>query len=685
MNKNKQRITLCTFIVIVLSLLSVGFVSAASWEKGDLHFHSGYSSTTGYDGNINTVEDNCPQESLSKDGQTISEIRADAISKGIKWITITDHGYCLSSNEWNNLITECDTYSNSSFLCTADMEFTVHDEDDLLESLCAADHVTSSDLSGGRFSGGVFSGGYKAGHLGAHGINNFIQSIPNNVWCPDNPKSQAGINMVNNIGGFTIIHHPSAPFWDWESKNNINNIKGIEIMNGYWLKPESLNPSALNWWLSLLQKGKKIYAFGGTDSHNSIETTVYNYAYLNDLTKNSLTSALSAGRSIVSNNGLITFTINEAMIGEQTSVEIGSQITLDIDYDLDSGCWLSVYRGRLKRGEDQIYSNWKSGTGSVQVNDVVNQNNYYRVECTNFGNRIYTNPIWVDAYQVLTISNNGDDTLTVTQIKPSKSWLAVSSPNIPFTIQESSSAEINISIDYTKLGNLKYHWGENIKIYSNDPDENIITIPIDVYAENFISPWTSTDQGTLFQDEQYRANMPLEFQATENFKVSLDWPTDDTLDLMITDPNGTNYTKNTQTSGFNYSGTHPIEMTFENPINGTWIIWVNATNVADNVTFTVTAHPYSSDTANESIDYKDTRLNYVSTCSSQKESLKTIIILVEDSVGLAEEIHTQAEVKEGEPNIVVTPGSLAFEVVIFCVVNEYDVDLNLKDGENYGF
>ena len=64
------------------------------------------------------------------------------------------------------------------------MEFTVHDEDDLLESLCAADHVTSSDLSGGRFSGGVFSGGYKAGHLGAHGINNFIQSIPNNVWCP---------------------------------------------------------------------------------------------------------------------------------------------------------------------------------------------------------------------------------------------------------------------------------------------------------------------------------------------------------------------------------------------------------------------------------------------------------------------------------------------------------------------
>ena len=52
-----------------------------------------------------------------------------------------------------------------------------------------------------------------------------------------------------------------------------------------------------------------------------------------------------------------------------------------------------VYRGRLKRGEDQIYSNWKSDWFSAFV--TLSIKNCYRVECTNFEIEFMLTP-WVD-------------------------------------------------------------------------------------------------------------------------------------------------------------------------------------------------------------------------------------------------------------------------------------------------
>ncbi len=127
MKKRRLKIIVCTLIIVILSLILVNSVSADSWYKGDLHIHTGYSSKAGYDSDIDIISDNCPQESLNDDGVTISQLKTDAVTLGIGWLTITDHGYCLNQSEWNTLVNECGASSDGSFLCTVDMELSVND------------------------------------------------------------------------------------------------------------------------------------------------------------------------------------------------------------------------------------------------------------------------------------------------------------------------------------------------------------------------------------------------------------------------------------------------------------------------------------------------------------------------------------------------------------------------------
>jgi hypothetical protein len=181
------------FCILCLFLLQSSLVSAANWYKGTLHVHTGFSTGSGYDGNFFTLGDNCYLETLEAltEGRNVSQLKQNATSYGLSWQSFTDHSYCLNSSEWNNLISECSAQSDDDFLCTADMEFSIHDEGDAGnwrdEYLCAQDFT--SPLS--YFSGdGSFAGGLKAGHLGAHGISSFISSDPVNVWCPDSPGSQ---------------------------------------------------------------------------------------------------------------------------------------------------------------------------------------------------------------------------------------------------------------------------------------------------------------------------------------------------------------------------------------------------------------------------------------------------------------------------------------------------------------
>ncbi len=623
----KTNLLLDLLLIIVLTILLSEIVMASSgWYTGTLHVHTGFSTYTGYDSDENTESDNCPEEILTEvkkeTGRNVSYLKDQAKNQfGLSWQSYTDHSYCLESSELQTVKADCDAVDGADpdFTCLSGEELSVHDGFSDFEPLCA-----------GFFQ--LFSGA----HLGANGISSYMMQYPLKSYCPLLFSAQDGIGEINRKSGVSIIHHPVTDLsWDFESINKVSGEDGIEVWNGNWNNVLIYNQKALNLWINYrLLKGIQSYAFSGTDTHGDAVGEPYQTVYLTTLDSGSLKTGLKSGRHSASNNGYFDLSIGNVNMGSLAYAIHGSSIQITVNHLIDiSSCNFKLIKGVVKEKEEIIDARSLSSfsLGSFVVSDTITKNSYYRAECiSNDGSkRIISNPIWVNVRKQITITNNGDDALTVTSVSTGKNWATVSPTSFTGVnkIPAGQSRTINITIDAFYLNSRlsgKNKETFNVQVKSDDPDEPVKNIPVTVDIKRYIHLFSSTDIASLEQGEMYEANMPMEFKETENFEVSLDWSTDDDLDLIITDPDGTNHTA---TDG------HPENITIVNPINGTWLIWVNATTVEDNVTFTVTAKPYSSDTANESISYKDTRLNYVSTCSQQEQGLKTVMRSIKAGVG----------------------------------------------------
>ncbi len=324
MSNNKYF--LMSFISIFAILSSVHVVSAATWYPGDLHRHTGFSTVAGYDG-VSSSE--CSLELEDPTGYTIEELKEQIDAAGIHfWLSLTDHSYCLDSTEWNTVESDASTYSDSNVLFLPSEEVSVEED-------CA-----------GYWDEGLCGGLDSTGHLGAHGISTFIES-DGEEWCPEWPNSQDTINDIN-INGFSIINHPEATHWDWESMSCTSSETGIEVWNGEWDSDsgtyDTNDENAVDVWKQELLDGKGVYAYGGSDSHDGVDTTVYNYAYLDSFNVANLETALSSGKSTVSNNGLIylevlgenqdTWTLQGAIY----EVCNGDTIQINASYDINHDC-----------------------------------------------------------------------------------------------------------------------------------------------------------------------------------------------------------------------------------------------------------------------------------------------------------------------------------------------------------
>ncbi|MEK6937649.1 MAG: hypothetical protein AABX04_01255, partial [Nanoarchaeota archaeon] len=81
---------------------------SATWYKGTLHTHTGFSTITGYDSDVLTLEDNCLQELVTawdyiahnKVGRNISDLKQQALGFSLSWQSFEDHSYCLDSSEF---------------------------------------------------------------------------------------------------------------------------------------------------------------------------------------------------------------------------------------------------------------------------------------------------------------------------------------------------------------------------------------------------------------------------------------------------------------------------------------------------------------------------------------------------------------------------------------------------------
>ncbi len=140
-------------IMGVLLMLSFNVASAATWYPGDLHRHTGFSTEAGYEG---VTDSECDSESFDSTGYTVEELKDQVDAAGVHfWLSLTDHSYCLDSSEWSIIESDASAHSDSDVLFLPSEELSV-DED-------------------------CISGVSDAGHLGAHGISDYIDSKGNEL------------------------------------------------------------------------------------------------------------------------------------------------------------------------------------------------------------------------------------------------------------------------------------------------------------------------------------------------------------------------------------------------------------------------------------------------------------------------------------------------------------------------
>ena len=99
--------------------------------------------------------------------------------------------------------------------------------------------------------------------------------------------------------------------------------------------------------------------------------------------------------------------------------------------------------------------------------------------------------------QPVMIYNDGNADLEVTAIQCDQPWLSVS-PLCPpsFTVSPGESQTVSVCVDPTGL-DVGVYYG-NVRIYSNDPDENLVTVTVTLYVERIQCTVTFyTDPSTI--------------------------------------------------------------------------------------------------------------------------------------------------------------------------------------------
>lgn len=454
------------------SLSSMVSGYGTGWYPGDLHVHSIYSSWEG----------GCSSETLNWGGYTPKEIKERANVIGLLWISLTDHSYCLSDSEWKDIKKNCENLSSDTFQLIPSEELSVDEDCD-----------TNTN----------------AGHLGAHFINSFIEPLPND-WSPVSPGSQEGIDLINSQSGISIINHPKSTYlgfesWDWYCVNNSKNITGIEVWNGDTFGEDNLN--ALNWWINnFLLKGKRTYAYAGSDSHepdflpsgNRLGSVV-NYVYVDSLSDTNLKQSLKFGKSFISNNGFLSLTIDGYDLGSVENIIRGKSINIKVTYNTIDSCNIRVIKGIIGGVESVISSFSSSVSGNINLQDVPSSDVYYRLECiSSVGNkRIYTNPIWVNVQNPPTCitPTNG---MTITQ----NTVLCKGNYNLPNGIKINAQ-DVTLDCNGANLiGNTngRSYVSENYGIWITKPKVTVKNCFISNYSYGILSSSNNVNYNYLFNN-----------------------------------------------------------------------------------------------------------------------------------------------------------------------------------------
>jgi hypothetical protein len=443
-NKTEYFKLINTSLTIEDELPYIG--KSPGWYYGDLHVHTEY------------TDCDCPIPIvLCFNGQgSISDRKIEALNLGLNWLSITDHSYCLNSDDWNNLRSNASSATDSSFVILPGEELSVSED--------------CSKNSPDEIACGSYCLGGDAGHMGAIGLQNFIENTPNwcnSYRCPDYPGAQQGIDLVNLQNGISIINHPFNQFviellsaWDYESFSCVSGEDGIEIWNGGF---DNFDIEALNFWRDRLLNGTKIYAYSGSDSENGAlfgnGKFVYIGCYLENLSDNDLKYSLKNGHCFISNNGFLSFEIkgtsdtNWKKLGSELNVYSGEEITISINYNVFDKCRLQLKKGYIDSNEftKADYGNI-TGPGTFTFYDSYTYDDgYYRLECVNetTNKRIYTNPIWFNVNEITTTSSTTTSTSSTTSTTITSTTTSSSTTSTTSTTTSTSTSTSSTTMTST--------------------------------------------------------------------------------------------------------------------------------------------------------------------------------------------------------------------------------------------
>lgn len=350
------------------------------WYCGDTHYHSSYTNTKS------------TQWIFAELGAPINATTKSLDALGLDWVTITDHSnsFNIPSNNFNNFKNECD--KNNKCLIGEEVNCRTKTSGNLLGDSLPGNHYLAYNLDSPLLDDGQ-----------------------NNV-----PYCDERVNLINSISKFGYVAHPESTLdvlgiadiiSKWE--NYSLPFTGLEV----WNKQISTDlDNGLIKWKELLLNGRKIFISAGSDAHGDLNTYFgkeYTCVYAPYYSKSNIFNGLKNGNSFISNNGALTLEISynnkTVRSGETIEVPKGELLKIDMTYNLEDTCHLSLYQGIIgESNENRDGFGWISSSGTETENErYIFEDGYYRVDCLNEGTnkRIYTNPIWI---KVVPLDSDGD-------------------------------------------------------------------------------------------------------------------------------------------------------------------------------------------------------------------------------------------------------------------------------------
>ncbi|MBN1292998.1 MAG: CehA/McbA family metallohydrolase [Candidatus Latescibacteria bacterium] len=373
---------------------------ASNWYRGDIHCHSYYTS--------DQIEFGAPLEVMS----------FAAFCMGLDWIAVTDHSYDL--DDFNNdyckedpLLAKWHMMRNKAkFLSPATI-------------VIPGEEVTCRTISGHNC------------HLLSLDSEKFIKGSGDSGEKGLKTKTEKSVGEAVREciewNGLACAAHPleDIPFLErvilargkWTNTDmEYPGLSALQVYNGIKDRGFRIGKEA---WIRLLLKGKRIYAFGGSDAHGDMNRrrhimmplmsmgeddshtlgSVCTCVKANSRNKEDIVEGLKKGRALVSDGPFIDLSIAQnsfiAFPGSEISglpCKIKADIFSSSEFGtLKNACILAGKKGDPDEKElvflNDNFSDYKR---SLERNLSLSEFSYIRAECTTVsGKNCFTNPIWI--------------------------------------------------------------------------------------------------------------------------------------------------------------------------------------------------------------------------------------------------------------------------------------------------